>query len=396
VIIPYATDAPVYHWPYATVGTIIANVLAYFFAVSLPEEPQKLVVSWLVLTFGNFNPIAWITWNYLHADIFHLIGNMMFLWVFGLIVEGKVGPWRFLVIYNLIGFVAGGIIQILTIFFSEGGALGASGAIFGLMAIAMFWAPANTIHCVFLFGIRTSGALEVPAYSFVGFFLILQFAFASFAAINAASAGDALSAITSETLHLAGAVAGAPIGFYMLKAKMVDCEGWDVFSVWQGKHTRTKEQVAEEYLNSEEGKAKIQSAKDELTNLIRQYLANDGTIAAWAAYKRGLNQFPGFRLPENDLLALIGAMRKAGMWDETISLMVVFLRQYPERDSAVRLGLAQIMLEKKSRGLQAFKVLQKIDKRKLDPRHLPVYERFIDQAQAMANDDPYEVASEDW
>ena len=99
----------------------------------------------------------------------------------------------------------------------------------------------------------------------------------------------------------------------MLKAKMVDCEGWDVFSVWQGKHTRSKDQIAEEYLNSEEGKAKIQHAKDEITNLIRQYIANDGTAAAWAAYKRGLNQFPGFQLPEQDLLGLIGAMRKAGM-----------------------------------------------------------------------------------
>ena len=51
----------------------------------------------------------------------------MFLWVFGLIVEGKVGPCSFLLIYNLIGFVAGAIVQILTIFFSEGGAVGARG-----------------------------------------------------------------------------------------------------------------------------------------------------------------------------------------------------------------------------------------------------------------------------
>jgi len=193
-----------------------------------------------------------------------------------------------------------------------------------------------------------------------------------------------------------GAAAGAPIALYMLKAKMVDCEGWDVFSVWQGKHTRSKDQIAEEYLNSEEGKAKIQHAKDEITNLIRQYIANDGTAAAWAAYKRGLNQFPGFQLPEQDLLGLIGAMRKAGMWDETISLMVVFLRQYPQRDAAVRLALAQIMLEKKQRGLQALKVLEKIDKRQLDPRHIPTYEKFTNHAQAMANDDPYEVAAEDW
>jgi membrane associated rhomboid family serine protease len=396
MIIPYSTDAPIYHWPYATGGTIAANVLAHLFVHSLPEGTLEVLIPWVVLMFGSFNPLSWITWNYLHIDIFHLIGNMMFLWVFGLIVEGKVGPLRFLLIYNLIGFVAGAIVQILTIFFSEGGALGASGAIFGLMAIVMVWAPANNIHCLFLFGLRASGALEVPSYLFVGCYLILQFGFACFAVISAVGSGEALLAVTSETLHLAGAIAGAPVGLYMLKAKLVDCENWDIFSVWQGKHTRTRDQIAEDYLNSDEGKAKIQAARDEITNLIRQYIAHDGAQAAWAAYKRGLNQFPGFQLPEQDLLGLIGVMRKAGMWDETISLMVVFLRQYPQRDAAVRLALAQIMMEKKSRGLQALKVLEKIDPRKLDPRHVPTYQKFVQHAQTMSNDDPYEVAAEDW
>ena len=182
----------------------------------------------------------------------------------------------------------------------------------------------------------------------------------------------------------------------MLKAKLVDCENWDIFSVWQGKHTRTRDQIAEDYLNSEEGKAKIQAARDEITNLIRQYIAHDGAAGGLGGVQAGLNQFPGYQLPEQDLLGLIGVMRKAGMWDETISLMVVFLRQYPQRDAAVRLALAQIMMEKKSRGLQALKVLQKIDPRKLDPRHVPTYRNSCSTPRPMANDDPYEVAAEDW
>ena len=139
MILPLTTDAPIYHWPIATVGTIVANTLIFLFVLMLPEEPQDVVVSWLVLTFGNFNPITWLTCNYMHADIFHLLGNMIFLWVFGLIVEGKIGWWKFLLIYNVTGIVFGLVLQILTLPFDEGGALGASAAIFGLMAMVLLW-----------------------------------------------------------------------------------------------------------------------------------------------------------------------------------------------------------------------------------------------------------------
>jgi membrane associated rhomboid family serine protease len=398
MIFPYSTDAPIYHWPIATAGTIVANTLIFLFILMLPEEPQEVVVSWLVLTFGNFNPITWLTCNYMHADIVHLIGNMIFLWVFGLIVEGKIGWWKFLLIYNVTGIIFGMALQILTLPFSEGSALGASAAIFGLMAIVMIWAPANNIHCIYFFGggllyRGVGGQFEIASYVFVGVNLILQFLFASYAV---AFADHPLAAMTSEILHLTGAAVGAVVGLYMFRNKLVDCEGWDVFSVWAGKHTRSREQLAEDYIKSKEGQQRSQELREVAAEQIRKFVAADEAMAAWAAYKRGLNQFPGFQLPENDLLGLIAVMRKAGKWDETVTLMVNFLRAYPQRDAAVRLALAQLLIEKKSRGRQAYHVLQKIDKSKLDPRHLPLLDRFATQARTMAEDDPYEVAAEDW
>lgn len=393
MILPLTTDAPIYHWPIATVGTIVANTLIFLFVLMLPEEPQDVVVSWLVLTFGNFNPITWLTCNYMHADIFHLLGNMIFLWVFGLIVEGKIGWWKFLLIYNVTGIVFGLVLQILTLPFDEGGALGASAAIFGLMAMVLLWAPANTIKGCYWFGWFFYGEFEVASYMFVGFFLILQLFFATLAI---AFADHPLAAITSELLHLAGAAVGGFAGFYMLRNKLVDCEGWDAFSVYEGKHKRSREELAEDYMKSKEGQQRSQELREVAAEQVRKFVAADEAMAAWAAYKRGLNQFPGFQLPENDLLGLIAAMRKAGQWDETVTLMVNFLRSYPQRDAAVRLALAQLLIEKKSRGRQAYHVLQKIDKSKLDPRHLPLLDRFASQARTMAEDDPYEVAAEDW
>ncbi len=393
LIIPVSTDAPVYHWPFATVGTIVANTLIFLFILLLPEEPQEVAVSWLILTFGNFNPITWLTCNYMHADIIHLIGNMIFLWVFGLIVEGKIGWWKFLLIYNASGIVFAFVLQVLTLPFDEGGALGASAAIFGLMAMVLLWAPANNIKVFYWIGWFIFGEFEIASYLFVGLFLIVQF---FFAAIAIAFADHPLAAITSEFLHLSGAAVGGAAGYFMLRNKLVDCEGWDAFSVYEGKHKRSREELAEDYMKSKEGQQRSQELRDAAAEQVRRYLAADEAMAAWAAYKRGLNQFPGFQLPENDLLGLIAIMRKAGHWDETITLMVTFLRTYPQRDAAVRLALAQLLIEKKNRGRQAYCVLQKIDKAKLDPRHLPLIERFATQARVMAEDDPYEVAAEDW
>jgi len=396
LIIPYSTDAPIYHWPIATVGTIVANTFIFLTIATMPEDGRDFVESWLVLTFGNFNPITWISCNYMHMDIFHLLGNMLFLWVFGLIVEGKIGWWKFLIAYNLAGVAFGAALQIITIFFSEGSALGASAAIYGLMAMVMIWAPVNAIHTLvvftffFRFFIQT---LEIPAYVYVGLNLCVQFLFASFAI---ATAEHPLAAITSETLHLAGAAVGAGIGLYMLHFKLVDCENWDAFSVWQGKHTKSREQLQEDYVKSEEGQKKIQQVRETSAEQVRKYLSVGENVAAWAAYKRAVNQFPGWQLPENDLLMLIAGMRKAAMWDETITLMVTFLRTYPQRDAAVRLALAQILIDKKQRGAQACKVLDKVQIKQLDPRQVPILESFRTKARAMADDDPYEVAAEDW
>lgn len=388
IILPYSTDAPVYYWPYATVGIIAANVLAFLFLFSLPPEAFKFVASWTILTYGNFNPVTWITSNYVHGGVLHLLGNMFALWAFGLIVEGKIGWWKFLALYHGIGFVQCGFEQTMTIFFSEGGSFGASAIIYGLMAISLVWAPANNVSCWYLaFGI---GTFEVAIYFFVGILLLIEMAGAAF------NVAFGVTSITSEVLHLMGAATGAAVGIVMLKRSLVDCEEWDAFSLYQGKHLRTREEIEADYMKVAASPEKIQSARDHLTEQLRTYLANGETNAAWTAYKRGLSQFPGFQLTENELLTLIAGLRKAGMWDETITLMVSFLRSFPQRDAAVRLALAQLLMEKKQRGAQALRVLQKIDKQKLDARQQPLLDRFSAQARAMAEDDPYEVAPEDW
>src|SRR6267142_6521484 len=154
MLIPYNTDAPIYHWPFATLSTIIVNALIFFTTATLPKEHQEWVSEHLALVYGHWNPIQWLTSNYLHSDFWHIAGNMVILWGIGIIVEGKIGGWRFLLLYNLIGIFQCGVEQTLMVLAEEGGSLGASAIIYGLTAIAIVWAPRNELNCVLIFFLR--------------------------------------------------------------------------------------------------------------------------------------------------------------------------------------------------------------------------------------------------
>ena len=103
IILPITTDAPIYHWPRITVGLIATNV-AIHLAWSYAPDPLAFEPYLLILGDG-LHPMQWLSHNFLHADFLHLLGNMVFLWAYGIVVEGKVGWWPFLLIYLGIGIV---------------------------------------------------------------------------------------------------------------------------------------------------------------------------------------------------------------------------------------------------------------------------------------------------
>ena len=138
IIIPVNTDAPIYHWPWMTLVLIGVNCVTFF--LTGQGEHQT---GWL-LQFGHgLNPWEWIAFNFLHFGWLHLIGNMVFLWGFGIVVEGKLGGWRFLLLFLAIGVLGGLIIQAVMLRselpLGSGGA-GASLIIYGLLAICVVWA----------------------------------------------------------------------------------------------------------------------------------------------------------------------------------------------------------------------------------------------------------------
>ncbi len=107
MIIPYSTDAPIYHFPWMTIALIVVNCLT--FAITGMGYNDE---GWL-LQYGNgLHPLEWVAYNFLHFGIGHLLGNMFFLWAFGIVVEGKLGWWKFLCVYMSIGIFGGALIQL--------------------------------------------------------------------------------------------------------------------------------------------------------------------------------------------------------------------------------------------------------------------------------------------
>ena len=105
--LPYGTDAPIYYRPIITITMIVINLLV--FAVFTREQIEPFM-----LAMGNgLHPLQWLTTNFLHSDIFHLLFNMLFLWVFGPVVEGKLGVFKMLAVYLGIGILFGATVQIL-------------------------------------------------------------------------------------------------------------------------------------------------------------------------------------------------------------------------------------------------------------------------------------------
>jgi len=140
-----------------------------------------------------------LTSVFLHGSLLHLLGNMLYLWIFGDNVEDAMGPVRFLLFYLLCG-VAAGFAQIAVAPGSPIPLIGASGAIAGVLAAYFFLFPRArvlTLIPIFFF-LRL---ISIPALYLLGFWFILQ------VISGAGSLGD--TGGVAWFAHIGGFVVGA-------------------------------------------------------------------------------------------------------------------------------------------------------------------------------------------
>jgi len=355
---PYNTDAPIYYWPITTVCMIVVNVLVFAWEVANPEAVGQFTLA----TGAGLHPIQWLTNNFLHADAMHLIGNMIFLWTFGIVVEGKLGPLKTLPVYLGIGIVESAFTQTVMLAGEPQHCLGASSIIYGFMVMCLIWAPENDVECLlivwFLFFIRTA-YFEVSVKIMVALFVGLDILFLI---LN----GGQLS---TAFLHTTGAVWGGIVGLVMLKRGWVDCEHWDIFSVWAGRHQMTDAERAKQDAKRPEARKqraeRRQKHHDLLLEGIHQSLQEGNPVPANVMYEKLKTTFPDTILPESDLLLLTQLLLEQGLVEESLNGMNDYLKHYTRKASLVRLNIGNILYTR-NQPRSAWDVLKQIDPQTLD------------------------------
>ncbi len=183
------------------------------------EELVKKTILSEYFVFGKIRPFILSGWDikglfgyiWLHGGILHLLGNMLFLWVFGNAVCAKIGNLRYLPIYLGLGLISG----ITHLVFTGGNALGASGAINGVVGMYLVFFPMNDITCYFVLFLRPR-EFTLSSIWMILFWLVFD--------VWGAMKGGGQVAYFA---HLGGFAGGFVLAILMLKLKIVTMERYE-------------------------------------------------------------------------------------------------------------------------------------------------------------------------
>ena len=192
--------------PLVTVGLILANVLVYLYqaSLSLPDLQS------FIFTYGTIpaeiergvDLYTLLTSMFVHGGFGHIAGNMLFLWIFGDNIEQRFGSVLFLAFYVGTGLAASGA-HILTNPGSQVPAVGASGAISGVMGAYILLYPFNRVR-TFIWYV---GTIHVPAFIYLGIWFLTQL----ISGAAALSVPTAQSTGVAFWAHIGGFVAGVVV-----------------------------------------------------------------------------------------------------------------------------------------------------------------------------------------
>lgn len=218
-MIPLRDVIPSRTTPFVTFSLIIANVLAFLYELTLADADLNALVAsaGIVPAVTGWLTPTLLTSMFLHAGPSHLIGNMLFLWIFGDNVEDRLGHGRYLLFYLAAGMVAGAA-QAMAVPGSAIPIIGASGAIAAVMGAYFVLFPKSRV-VMLIWLVFYVDFVEIPAVLFLGFWLLFQFL--GGLGVEAGAGGVAFVA------HLGGFVVGAALGRLLARPERAEVSWWD-------------------------------------------------------------------------------------------------------------------------------------------------------------------------
>ena len=227
MLFPFRDDNPTRITPVVTMALMAANVLVFFYQLSLQGRAGEA----FIYSFGMIPAVlfggaqlppdiavlpGWATVfssMFLHGGIMHIAGNMLFLWVFGNNVEDAMGHGRFIVFYLLCG-IAAALAQGLSDTASEIPMIGASGAISGVLGAYLILHPRAEVFSLLFLGIFIQ-IIRLPAMAVLGIWFLLQLVQATLVR----SEGEGGVAFLA---HIGGFIAGAVLVSFFRSQRAVE------------------------------------------------------------------------------------------------------------------------------------------------------------------------------
>ncbi len=232
-MIPLGVDRVAKNKPVATQVLVAVNILI-FLGVSIGLHRGSALASW-VMEQGAFTP-GWtalrshpwtpITYAFLHdpSGLAHVAFNMVFLWVFGRAVEGRLGSWWFLAFYTASAAVAA-LGQWLA---SDSPVIGASGAVAGVTGAFAALCPRARVRVLFLLSV-----VEISGLALVALFVLVDL-------VGQFSSSIGLGGRVAYSAHLAGYAFGIATMLILLGLKVLPRTEFDLFFLmkqWQRRRT---------------------------------------------------------------------------------------------------------------------------------------------------------------
>ncbi len=229
-MIPLKDDVPSKSFPFVNITLIVINVIMFLFELMLGSDLQNFIEKYGVIPikyfyegikfdtgevvyFSDYSRIYPLFVSmFLHGGWIHLLGNMLYLWIFGDNVEDRMGHFRYLVFYLLCGLAAS-FSHILMNPDSYIPTIGASGAIAGVLGAYMFLYP-NAKVVVLLPIFIFFDIIQLPAMLVLGLWFVMQL----FQGTLALSIQSSATGGVAWWAHIGGFVFGA-VAVHIFKKK---------------------------------------------------------------------------------------------------------------------------------------------------------------------------------
>ncbi len=332
MILPIRTDSPLRSTPYVNYALIVLNVAAFF----IQRQVWGNITPTLALYPHDPTLPGFITYAFLHGGIAHLVGNMLFLYIFGNNVNDKMGHVGYLAFY-----LSGGIISGVAYTMMDPGTLpivGASGAIAAVTGAYLVLFPRSSITVFYMFFFI--GSFEVPSFWFILFF------FAQDLFLNFAGDGG-----VAHTAHIGGTVFGAIVCFALLAVHLLPRDQFDVLALIQraNKRRQYRDMVSKGYdpfglpPGSREGvPAPLDPAVQKVMDLrasISEAIAQHDLSRAANCYLELKAADPNQVLPRQAQLDVANQLAGEQLYQQAADAYELFLRHYPKFEQVEQVEL---------------------------------------------------------